>query len=63
MSRHTASDLAWSEQRAAQSVRLAVPLVRKPKRWIEPGQGGWCWLMGFVIAGEVAVIAHAVLVR
>ncbi len=58
MSRHTAADLAWSDQQAAQSVRFAVPLVRKAHRWIEPGQGGWCWVMGIVLVIEFSLIFY-----
>ncbi len=62
MSRLHAADLAWADQEAAKSVRLAIPNVRQPARWVEPGQIGWCWTLGFVIACEIGFIA-SVLVR
>jgi len=51
------------EQSAVQSLRRAIPLVRKPAKWIEPGQGGFCFFLALVIACEIAILVYQIWFR
>ena len=51
------------DARALRSLRGAVPDVRPPNKWIEPGQGCFCVLLSIVIAMEVSFLAWCLFFR
>lgn len=51
------------DARALRSLRGAVPDVRPPAKWIEPGQGWPCMFLGLVILCEMSFIGYCLFFR